>query len=884
MGKAAGTAAVSVLPSSLLVQQAYAEPASNNAPEMAGIMENIPQPEILLTQRYALDLSPARWIWFPAARVLANSFYFFRRSLDSSKKISSVKGWLLGDSRYVLYCNGKRVQFGPAPSDPRYAEADPVDLGPYLQEGENVIGVLAMYYGYGDGTWPTGKAGFICRLDVSYADGSSEIIGSDSQWKTRVANSWKPGMYKRWYLRSLQEIFDNREYPENWHSPGYVPDGAWQPARELLGAANATALSTNMSDYMYDSGAPAVTQMRKRMIPLLREYNVTAKGLAEYHWLQWDKDVLEYFDMITDDAYKSVDINAAIQADGEYWKGSVPGGDKGLVMTFEFDEHIVGFPYFSIEAPEGTMVELMVQQGHVPFGQGGPPLINQNFHSWSRFICKAGQNDFMAFDYESLRWIQLHIHGRAGEVKVGRVGVLRRVYDYPEQPMLSTSDHKLQKLFNASFNTVLNQSQDIVVDCMGRERQQYSGDIGHALHMIHRAFGDDLLPARYTNTYSHGLTIDGFFMDSWPAFDRLNRLGQRQLDMSKWGSIIDHGVGFNYDCWYHYLYAGKKEDLEEVFPRLARFYKFLHSVKGEDGLLKVEDLGLTVVWMDHEGYKQQKHKICSFNLYVAAMLQDAFAPLCGAFGESALGRHALDFSAQLVAEVKKQFWSAEDRMLYVNLPWHKEEGELRTCERSISHYILSGFAEEADLPSLGKELSDRPERHGRSYPANAQWGYWALAACGRIQAVLDDFRKLWYPMPSVQYNNAMQENWIATPDRTSQYSHVSVSPIYIAYMSIAGIKVMEPGAGKVQIRPQAGDLEDFSIRNYTAKGAIGLSFSGKPGRRTWEIQVPDGVEADLILDEREKPNLPTSDVKAPAGMKAWKLQAGKTWKQRLRYS
>ena len=28
------------------------------------------------------------------------------------------------------------------------------------------------------------------------------------------------------------------------------------------------------------------------------------------------------------------------------------------------------------------------------------------------------------------------------------------------------------------------------------------------------------------------------------------------LGVSGWGPLLDHGVGFNFDCWHHYLYTG----------------------------------------------------------------------------------------------------------------------------------------------------------------------------------------------------------------------------------------------------------------------------------------------------------------------------------------
>src|ERR1700712_4366082 len=74
-----------------------------------------------------LDLAPAKWIWYPSDRVLQNTFVLFRKEFNLNSVPDSAKGWVLADSRYQLFVNGQRVQWGPAPFDPRWPEIDPVN-------------------------------------------------------------------------------------------------------------------------------------------------------------------------------------------------------------------------------------------------------------------------------------------------------------------------------------------------------------------------------------------------------------------------------------------------------------------------------------------------------------------------------------------------------------------------------------------------------------------------------------------------------------------------------------------------------------------------------------------------------------------------------------
>ena len=397
---------------------------------------------------YALDLNPARWIWYPSQRTLANTFILFRKEITLDNPVKSAHGWILGDSRYLLTINGKRIQWGPAPSDPRYSEADPMDLGQHLQAGKNVIGATALYFGLGDGTWPIGKPGFIFYLDIEFTDGSKQQILSDESWKVKLARSWKPGQYKRWYLRALQEEFDARLYPDGWTSSDYLPDDDWLQPEILKGSASKPALNTNSADYLNNSsGDGGSTELRKRSIPLLTEENIAVGEMIESFQVNWKRPVEEYFEMVPPSAY-SVTPGEIVESMGnDQWKVKLASWKgTGAVILFSLQEQMVGWPFFSVDAPEGTIVELLVQEGHTPLKDGGVALMNNHFNSWTRFICKQGTNRFETFDFESVKWLQLHIHNATESVTIKDVGIRRRYYSWTHQPSFKCSDPGLQRL------------------------------------------------------------------------------------------------------------------------------------------------------------------------------------------------------------------------------------------------------------------------------------------------------------------------------------------------------------------------------------------------------------------------------------------------------
>ena len=527
-------------------------------------------------------------------------------------------------------------------------------------------------------------------------------------------------------------------------------------------------------------------------------------------------------------------------------------------MTFEFTEQMAGFPYFVIDAPAGTIVELFPQESHDP--KAGPAWLDTHFFAWSRFICREGVNRFETFDFESCRWLQLHVRNASRPVTVKEVGMRRRVYPWPAAPAIQCDDPALQRLFDATINTLNNSGQETFVDGMGRERQQYSGDGSPQAFVARDAMGDTLLARRYLRTFSEGQSHEGWFMDCWPAFDRLARVMQKQIDGAYWGPLLDHAVGFNFDCWWHYLEPGGLEGIREPFPRLLRYEAYLETLPDGNGLLPVEGLGIPTVWIDHNAFKQQRHKQCAFNLYTAAMLKNALAPLCTAMNQPEQATRAEAFGDRLLRAAVARYWSVERGRFEANLPWQKEEGEVRVCDRSLATSILFDQCPDGNTGAALKALVECPPELGLSYPANAHWRYWALARLGRADVVIKDWRERWAAMPSVLLNNTLQEMWTVEADGTQEWSHCPLAPVFVLFNDIAGIRPLTPGFGKCVIRPQLKGLGKLQLVFNTVKGPIRFTAEPEQGGHRVTVTLPQGCEAELQLPGLEAKRLEAGGI------------------------
>jgi hypothetical protein len=151
-----------------------------------------------------------------------------------------------------------------------------------------------------------------------------------------------------------------------------------------------------------------------------------------------------------------------------------------------------------------------------------------------------------------------------------------------------------------------NNAQEVIVTCMGRERDQYSGNASFCRHAIHSLAGENRQVARFLRSHSQGSTAEGYFMDVWPSHDRLARLGQRVLEATHRGAILDHGLRFTFDCWEYYLYTGDLAPLREPYPRLLRQVNYLRGKMNQDGLLPVDqdDCRFPIVYVGFSGTRK----------------------------------------------------------------------------------------------------------------------------------------------------------------------------------------------------------------------------------------------------------------------------------------
>jgi alpha-L-rhamnosidase len=132
--------------------------------------------------------------------IAANPAPYFRNTFKVGKSIRSARAYIAVAGLYELYINGKKI--GNHRLDPMYTRFDrrtlyvAYDVTANLQNGKNAVGVLLGngWYNHQSTTvwffhqapW-RGRPTFCMDLRVTYTDGTTETISSNTQWKTSLS-------------------------------------------------------------------------------------------------------------------------------------------------------------------------------------------------------------------------------------------------------------------------------------------------------------------------------------------------------------------------------------------------------------------------------------------------------------------------------------------------------------------------------------------------------------------------------------------------------------------------------------------------------------------------------------------------------------------------
>ena len=183
---------------------------------------------------------------------------------------------------------------------------------------------------------------------------------------------------------------------------------------------------------------------------------------------------------------------------------------------------------------------------------------------------KSGENHIEQYEYKAFRYASVKSQGNA---KILGARAIVRHYPFDDDHCnIETDNEKLKAIFELCKNTVKYGAQEVFVDCPGREKGQYAGDltITGASHII--LTGDiSLFKKAIDNQVQSGRICEGL-MAVTPG--------------SHMQEIADYSLQFPMLALRHYKYTGDVEYLLSNYRVCENIISYFKKYARADGLLE----------------------------------------------------------------------------------------------------------------------------------------------------------------------------------------------------------------------------------------------------------------------------------------------------------
>ena len=411
------------------------------------------------------------------------------------------------------------------------------------------------------------------------------------------------------------------------------------------------------------------------------------------------------------------------------------------------------------------------------------------------------------------------IYAQDGAISLMGLFARAEYLDIPWLGSFESRDKKLKESWRTAARTVHLCMQGLLFDGIKRDRLAWAGDMHPETKASLSLFGDTDT-VRRTLDFLKETTPSGAWINGFPSY-------------SLWWIIIQYDL---------YMYSGNKDylskNIDTVLEILARFAKQI----SQDGTINGLDN-----FLDWSMYDNNSAKEAAFSA-LATIAYDRGAYLC-----RSLGNEELFAVADTLLQYKKR--------LMRNTPWSINK-------QALSMQVLSGQKNiDEAMPTLLKDTAKN---------ISVFYGYYVLLALslgGNAKHALDTVKKYWGAMLDLgattffehfelsELEGDLPPLKIDTPP-TDGYKNIyaeggahcfrgyrrslchgwSAGPLAWISEFLLGVKILEPGCKRVEVKPCLAGLSFFRGTYPTPYGNITVNVTKTQGEPLVEITAPPEVE------------------------------------------
>ena len=456
----------------------------------------------------------------------------------------------------------------------------------------------------------------------------------------------------------------------------------------------------------------------------------------------------------------------------------------------------------------------------------------------SVYYTKAGYQE-----YESLGWMNgEYIYYEIDEgVTIQELGYHETGYNTEFVGSFVCNDTFLNKLWQKSLRTLYITMRDNFMDCPDRERAQWWGDVNLEMQqMLYCLDERALLLYKKGVEMMSGWTLDsGYMLTVVPSGK-----DQFELPMQNLAGIW----GF----WYYYRYTGDASFLPQAYDASK---EYLNLFEMKDGLV----VHRTGSW-DWPDWGDNADIAPMENAWYYMAL-DSLINMAELLGKQ-------DESCSFITR-KNGIKNSYDKSFWKGSFYYDKTDNGKPDDRANALAVISGLAE----PDKYADIVEVLEKTTNSSPYMEKYVLDALCIAGRIDKAIIRMKTRYKEMVDYDYST-LWEYW--NQDGTLNHAW-SGGPLITMSKYIAGIRPLEAGYKRFEIKPCLADLTNVKCDVPSAKGLISVEISKADDRYCMKLKIPMGTEADVylpVIDQKSLSDIGYEYSLTADGFAVFKLKEG----------
>jgi hypothetical protein len=762
----------------------------------------------------------AKWIAHPefGGEESAVTAYRNRFKLDSAKKQTIH---VSADQRYELFLDGQRIGRGPERGDQENWFYETYELD--LQPGEHTL--VARTWWLAPNAPPpyaqmTMRPGFFLMGDCGKDDRLSTGI---AKWQVKQLGGYKfvpPQMRNGFQVTGAKVHLDGSKF--DWGFEEGKGDG-WIDAKVVRPAAVASLINEPIPYWM----------MRPAMLPQMMEQPL---HIGE------PKNVAA----VPDGDIRAVPVRAADNIKGEladwakFLQGkspiTIPAKAKRRVIV-DLGNYYCAYPRLTTTGGAGATISIFWAEGLYNEKEGHTKgnrdeIENKYFLGIGDTFDIAG-GDKQLYEplwWEAGRWVEIIVSTKDQPLTLNALQFNETHFPHKFEQKFESADPRLAKIIPPALRTLEMCSHETYFDCPYYEQLMYVGDTRLQVLVTYATTRDDHLPRKAMYMFDQSRLNWGMTQSRYPSHIR---------QVIPPFSLYWIGMLHDYSMWRDDL-AFVKARMPGVRAVLDAFRKYINK----DNLLTAPDGWNFVDWVPgwyHGTAPDAQHGINgTLNFHFAWTLRHA-AELEDLVGEPELAARNRKTADAIATAASKAFWD-EKRGLFSEDLKHEHFSEHTQCMALLSDSIPEGKQ---------SQVVDHLFKEDNLYRTTIYFLHYLFEVCQRTGHMDKFFERmqLWFDLEKQGFKTMVE-----SPEPSRSDCHAwGAHPVYHYFATVLGIRPSAPGFKKVRIQPQLGQLDSASGTMVHPRGLIRMSITADPDKFSGEIELPEGVSGELIVNDRSIP-------------------------------